>query len=176
MSLFEKGKKQEINRPGYLDVNPMVKKRAERGESGEEAGTIIGRNSKIEGKLKAKEDVIIEGNINGNVRVEKDFTISPDGNVKATVHANSVCIKGKMLGDIVAKSRVEILPSGSLEGNIKAPAIMISEGAFFRGNVDMGKALEGEEKEEKPLITAKESKIAPLAPLAPDKTKTEKKY
>ena len=34
--------------------------------------------------------------------------------------------------------RVEILPTGSLEGNIRAPKIAIAEGAQFKGSVDMG--------------------------------------
>ena len=47
-------------------------------------------------------------------------------------------IAGKVVGDVSATERVELLPSGSLEGNIRAPKIVIAEGAQFKGSVDMG--------------------------------------
>ena len=50
-----------------------------------------------------------------------------------------VRIGGRVIGDVTASDRVEVSPSGSLEGNISAPRIVIAEGAFFKGIVDMRK-------------------------------------
>ena len=58
--------------------------------------------------------------------------------VVAEITAQSVVVAGKVTGNVVATDRVEILPTGTLEGNIRAPKIAIAEGATFKGSVDMG--------------------------------------
>jgi cytoskeletal protein CcmA (bactofilin family) len=187
LSLFEKQKKSDENKAGYLGLNPPASKRATLGIERTDSGTIIGRNCKIKGDIVANEDVVIEGKIEGNIKVEKDLTINPNGDVKAQINANAVAIKGKIQGNINAKSRVQILSSGYLEGNIKAPAIIIAEGSFFKGNVDMGQTVEEKDKDlekekdkhDKPnkLDLSKLTKEAsPATPLNEDKSKSEKKY
>jgi len=63
--------------------------------------------------------------------------IAPGGVVKATVEAQSLIVSGEIVGDCQATSRVEIQATGRLTGNIRAPKIVIAEGAMFRGNSDM---------------------------------------
>ena len=50
---------------------------------------------------------------------------------------SDVGIAGRVVGDVTASDRVEVAPTGSLEGNVAAPRIVISEGAFFKGRVEM---------------------------------------
>jgi len=57
--------------------------------------------------------------------------------VRANVEANSVIVSGEVLGDCTAAVRVDIQATGRLTGNIRAPKIVIAEGAVFRGNSDM---------------------------------------
>ena len=68
----------------------------------------------------------------------------PGGIVKATVYAQSVVVAGELVGDCHATQRVEIQASGRLTGNIRAPRVVIAEGATFKGNSDMTPAGEGE--------------------------------
>jgi cytoskeletal protein CcmA (bactofilin family) len=58
--------------------------------------------------------------------------------VNAEIKAHHVVVAGRVVGNVTATEKVEILPSGSLEGNIRCPKIAISEGAQFKGSVDMG--------------------------------------
>ncbi|HEX8618629.1 MAG TPA: polymer-forming cytoskeletal protein, partial [Thermoanaerobaculia bacterium] len=58
--------------------------------------------------------------------------------IDATVHARNVTVEGRLTGDISADDRVELVASATVDGNIKAPKIVVAEGAKFRGNVDMG--------------------------------------
>ena len=60
--------------------------------------------------------------------------------VEATVHAKNVTVEGKLTGDVSADDRVELVASATVDGNIKAPKIVVAEGARFRGAVDMGSA------------------------------------
>lgn len=98
---------------------------------------VIGAKTKIKGELAGDEDVIVEGQVEGEVRLTKDLRVAQSGLVKATIQAQSVIISGEVVGDCNANARVEVQATGRLTGNIRAPRIVIAEGAMFRGNSDM---------------------------------------
>jgi cytoskeletal protein CcmA (bactofilin family) len=98
---------------------------------------IIAAKTVIKGELTGDEDVIVEGNIEGQIRITRDLRVGASGVVKATVEAQSIIVSGELVGDCQASVRVEIQATGRLTGNIRAPKIVIAEGAMFRGNSDM---------------------------------------
>lgn len=100
--------------------------------------TFIGANITIEGTISGSEPVVVEGAVRGNVRLTGDLLLGTKARIEATVHARNVTIEGKLTGDVSADERVELVASASVDGNIKAPKIVVAEGARFRGNVDMG--------------------------------------
>jgi len=102
--------------------------------------TFIGSNITIEGTISGSDPVVIEGTIRGNVNLTGDLLVAPKARVEATVHARNVTIEGKLTGDVSADERVELVSTAVVDGNIKAPKIVVAEGAKFRGNVDMGAA------------------------------------
>jgi cytoskeletal protein CcmA (bactofilin family) len=98
---------------------------------------VIGAKTTIKGEITGDEDVLVEGNVEGQVRVTRDLRVAPGGVVKANVEAQSLIVSGEIVGDCQATTRVEIQATGRVTGNIKAPKIVIAEGAMFRGNSDM---------------------------------------
>jgi len=102
--------------------------------------TFIGPNVVIEGTLSGSESIVIEGTVRGHVKLTADVLIGTKARVEATVHARNVTIEGKLAGDVSADDRVELVASATVDGNIKAPKIIVAEGAKFRGSVDMGSA------------------------------------
>jgi cytoskeletal protein CcmA (bactofilin family) len=60
--------------------------------------------------------------------------------VQATVEAESLIVAGELVGDCTTSKRLEIQTTGRLSGNIRAPRIVIAEGAVFKGNSDMSSA------------------------------------
>jgi cytoskeletal protein CcmA (bactofilin family) len=98
---------------------------------------VIGPKTTVKGDLLGDEDVIIDGNVEGQIRISRDVRIGPTGNVKAVVEAQSVVISGELIGDCTAAGRIEIQATGKLTGNISAPKIVIAEGAMFKGSSDM---------------------------------------
>ena len=98
---------------------------------------VIGAKTTIKGEITGDEDVLVEGNVEGQIRVTRDLRVAPGGMVKATVEAQSLIVSGEIVGDCQATARVEIQATGRLTGNIRAPKIVIAEGAMFRGNSDM---------------------------------------
>jgi cytoskeletal protein CcmA (bactofilin family) len=103
-------------------------------------GTYFGPNVVIDGTVSGSEPVIVEGTIKGRINVTSDLRIGTKARVEATVHAKNVTIEGKLTGDVSADDRVELVASATVDGNIKAPKIIVAEGARFRGAVDMGSA------------------------------------
>ena len=98
---------------------------------------VIGAKTTIKGEITGDEDLVIEGNVEGQIRITRDLRVAPGGVLKATVEAQSVNVSGEVVGDCQATTRVEIQATGRLTGNIRAPKIVIAEGAMFRGNSDM---------------------------------------
>lgn len=102
--------------------------------------TFIGPNLVIDGTVTGNEPVLIEGTVRGKIHLGGELRIGGRGRVEATVHAKYVMIEGKLTGDVSADDKVELVASATVDGNIKAPKIIVAEGAQFRGSVDMGSA------------------------------------
>jgi cytoskeletal protein CcmA (bactofilin family) len=107
--------------------------------------TYLGPKVRFTGELSGDEDVVFDGTGEGRVALARSFRVGSHGNVHAEVSARVVVIGGTVVGNVAATERVEILPTGVLEGNIRAPKIVIAEGAKFKGSVDMGDRAEAQE-------------------------------
>jgi cytoskeletal protein CcmA (bactofilin family) len=105
---------------------------------------VIGPKTHIKGELTGEENVVVEGHVEGSIKIARDLTVGPGGTVKATVNAQSIVVAGELLGDCHASQRVQIEATGRLTGNIRSPRVVIVEGATFRGNSDMSPRKDGE--------------------------------
>ena len=98
----------------------------------------IGKSVIIKGELSGSEDLTIEGKVDGEIELRDHIlTIGPNGKIKAQVFAKSVIVIGSVTGNITAAEKINIRENGSVDGDINAPTIAISEGAQFRGSIDM---------------------------------------
>lgn len=99
--------------------------------------THIAPGSRIQGELTGPTELLIEGEVEGEVRVDSLVVIGTEGLVQGPVAAQTVRVSGRVVGNLQATDRVEIAPAGSVEGDISAPRVVIAEGAFFKGRVEM---------------------------------------
>ena len=100
----------------------------------------IGQSVQIDGELTGQEDLIIDGKIEGKITLHgHHLTIGPNGRINAEVHAKSVQVNGEVSGNIHADDKVEISPSGSVNGDITAPRVALADGSSFKGSIDMGR-------------------------------------
>ena len=115
--------------------------------------THVAPGSRIQGQLSGPTELLIEGEVEGEIRVDATVMIGSEGVVQGPVTAHVVRIGGRVFGNVTASDRVEVAPSGSLEGDVAAPRIIIAEGAFFKGRVEMmteEKTADKQEKEQRP--------------------------
>lgn len=99
--------------------------------------TRIAKGSTLRGALSGPIELLVEGEVEGEIRVEAKVVVGPEGEVRGPVSGTVVLIAGRVAGDVRGSDRVEVTPSGNLEGDIYAPRIVVAEGAFFKGKVEM---------------------------------------
>ena len=99
--------------------------------------TSIGRTISVRGEVRSGEHLIIEGRVEGRVMVpDHGLAIGKYGNVSADVMARTVTVLGTVKGKLTATERVELLPSGKVEGRIVTASLIMDEGCYFKGVVD----------------------------------------
>ncbi len=106
-------------------------------ENLDKMGTLVGAGAVFEGTLRAKGLLRIDGTVKGEVICEGNMVIGKDGKVEARVEAVNLTIGGGLKGDVKTAERLEILPSGKLEGNAVTKIIVIEDGGFFSGSCEM---------------------------------------
>ena len=100
--------------------------------------SVIGPTLVIKGELEAGEDLLIEGRVEGTVSHTADkLLIGQRGTLKADIRARNVVIEGEVEGDVYGSESVSIRETAKVRGNIFTPKISISEGAHFKGGIDM---------------------------------------
>ena len=102
---------------------------------------VVGKAIVVKGELSGSEDLTIEGQMEGRIALKQHvLTVGVHGRIRAQVYAKSVVVLGEVIGNIEATEKVAIRSEGTVEGDIKAPRVAISEGARFRGGIDMQQA------------------------------------
>lgn len=99
---------------------------------------VLGPSISIKGNVSGEEDVLIEGQIDGEISFRQSaVTVGPKGRVKADIHCKTVFVEGNVNGNLYGADKVVVRQSGRVEGNVVAPRVVLEEGANFRGNIDM---------------------------------------
>jgi cytoskeletal protein CcmA (bactofilin family) len=113
----------------------------------------IGKAVKINGQIQSKEDLYVDGDVEGTVEApEHKLTIGPNGTVHATIKAREVVALGSIQGNVEATERIEIRKDAKLIGDIRTARIVIEDGAYFKGSID--------------IVKPEPSKVAPKAQAA----------
>ena len=102
--------------------------------------TVIGPSITISGEFQSKEDVSVQGTIRGRIETTADLFVEEGGLVEAEVVTQNIDVRGTIVGDVTAKDRFEIHPGGSVTGDVHAPRVVLSDGAVYKGNIDMSEA------------------------------------
>lgn len=99
---------------------------------------VLGPSISIKGNVSGEEDVLIEGQIDGEISFQQHtVTVGAKGRVKADIHCKTVFVEGQVNGNLYGDEKVVVRQSGRVEGNAVAPRVVLEEGANFRGNIDM---------------------------------------
>jgi cytoskeletal protein CcmA (bactofilin family) len=102
--------------------------------------TLLGRTVVAQGQISAGEDLLIEGQFEGNISLDDHcLTVGTEGHVKAEIRARQVIILGSVTGNVAAREKIEIRRTGHVVGDLVAATVAIEEGAYFKGSIDIAR-------------------------------------
>ena len=110
----------------------------------------IGPSISIKGDVTGSEDLLIQGKVDGSVALELHaVSVGSEGHVNANISARVITVEGKVEGDLTAKEQIILRGTAQVQGDIKAPRVVLEDGATFRGLVDMGSQSKGSSESQK---------------------------
>jgi cytoskeletal protein CcmA (bactofilin family) len=100
----------------------------------------VGCSTTFTGKIVADEDIEVQGTVEGSIVLDR-HQLTVGGVVQADVEANSVLVMGRVTGNVTATDVVEVKSGGYIGGDVTAPRIIMADGAFVMGALDMASVL-----------------------------------
>ena len=121
----------------------------------------LGASLQGKGEISGNEDLLIDGSVEGLVQLdERKLTVGATAKVTADIIAREVVVYGTVKGNLRAKDRIEIKKDGSVNGDLTTARIMIEDGAYFKGSIEIDKT---EQKESSSSHAFTRSSTAPAA-------------
>src|SRR6266404_3525509 len=105
--------------------------------AGSGATTTIGSTIRIQGTVTSGEEILLDGELAGELALNQRLTISAKGKVEANVKAREVIIGGSVKGNVEATERITLRVGANLVGDVKTGGIVIEDGAYFKGGIDI---------------------------------------
>ena len=125
----------------------------------------IGKAVKIDGQIYSKEDLYVDGDVEGTIELQEHrLTIGPNGKVHANIKAREIVILGNVQGNVEASDKLEVRKDASMVGDIKSARIVIEDGAYFKGSIDIVKP----EPTKSSASSQPEPQVMPVAPTPAD--------
>jgi cytoskeletal protein CcmA (bactofilin family) len=101
---------------------------------------VLGKSVIVKGQIYSREDLTIDGEVEGTVELQEHrLTIGPNGKVSAAIKAREICVIGTVNGNVEASDKIEIRKDAKLTGDIRTARIVIEDGAYFKGNIDIAR-------------------------------------
>ena len=99
-------------------------------------GAVIGRSTRVRGRVTGDGDLIVEGTIEGDITVRGDLVIAEGGRATSSVEAQAVTLRGELDGDVKASGVVRIEAGARVRGDVSGESFSLEEGAEFVGRLD----------------------------------------
>jgi len=99
--------------------------------------TVVGETLRIQGTVTSGEEIVVNGELSGDLTLNHRLTIGPKGKVEAGVKAKQVIISGSVKGNVDAAERITLRAGANLVGDVKTAGIVIEDGAYFKGGIDI---------------------------------------
>src|SRR5207253_745380 len=97
----------------------------------------IGASMNIKGEIHTREELFVDGEVEGSLESHSLLTVGPNGKVRANIKAREVVVFGSVRGNVDVTEKIAIRDKGSLIGDIKTAGISIDDGAYFKGSIDI---------------------------------------
>ena len=107
--------------------------------SGSQRATVLGKTMKIVGEIVSEEELFIDGELEGTLELQNHLTIGPNSQIIANIKATEIVVFGSVRGNVEALNRISLRAGASMIGDIKTAGIIIDDGAYFKGGIDISR-------------------------------------
>lgn len=109
---------------------------------------ILTRGICIKGELTGKADLVIDGDVQGSIRLgDSRLTVGNAGHIRANIEASEIVVHGQVEGNLRGRERVVLGSSCHVLGDLEAPRVAMEDGAKFKGRVEMGPTADARERQ-----------------------------
>jgi cytoskeletal protein CcmA (bactofilin family) len=115
-------------------------------------GGTIGSSMTVKGEVYSREELSVDGEIQGTIELHHRLTVGPNGKIRANVKAKEVVVQGSIQGNVQSSEKIIIRDKGSLVGDIKTAGIVIEDGAYFKGSIDITKVESSQKAAPEPVL------------------------
>jgi len=110
-------------------------------DSSRGGNAVLGKSVMLKGQIISREDLTIDGEVEGTVELQEHrLTVGPNGKVTASIKARELVVLGTVHGNVETSDKIDIRKEARLVGDIKTARIVIEDGAYFKGNIDITRA------------------------------------
>ncbi|HEV2288843.1 MAG TPA: polymer-forming cytoskeletal protein [Candidatus Acidoferrales bacterium] len=121
----------------------------------------LGASLHVKGEITGNEDLSVDGSVEGLIQLEeRKLTVGASAKVTADIIAREVVVYGNVKGNLRARDRIEIKKDGSVVGDLTTARIMIEDGAYFKGSIEIDKTGDGSGDLDKSFARSSASKTA----------------
>jgi cytoskeletal protein CcmA (bactofilin family) len=99
--------------------------------------TVVAQGVKVEGDFKSHGNIVIEGEVHGTIRTERDLTVGEQARIVANVWAENATISGEVQGNMKISERLELTPTSRITGDVQAKTVSVAPGAIMNGKCTM---------------------------------------
>ncbi|MFH1712053.1 MAG: polymer-forming cytoskeletal protein [Patescibacteria group bacterium] len=114
--------------------------------------TVIAYGVRVEGDFASNGDVLIEGEVSGNVQTSSDLRIGENAKIRADVVAKNAVVAGEIRGNLQVSGRLELLQSAQLIGDITVNILSVAAGAQINGKITMDGSEAAKSKDEEIIV------------------------
>lgn len=130
----------------YRQPTPGGEENARPAVASNEPLSLIDRYSSIEGTFATSRDVRVEGVVRGKLTCQGLLYVAEGADVDASVDASSITVAGKLNGDITCSGRLQITSTGRVSATVTTDSLVIDEGAFYEGELNMQTSQTGRQR------------------------------
>ncbi|MFC1609452.1 polymer-forming cytoskeletal protein [Myxococcota bacterium] len=98
---------------------------------------LISNGIQVRGNLSGAGDLVVQGRMEGHIALHAHVTVEENGTVVADVETQDLTVHGRVSGNTDATGRISISNGATYEGDLRAPRIVLEDGARFRGKIEM---------------------------------------
>ena len=110
-----------------------------------DVGGVIGREITVRGEIEGREDLLIQGVVEGTVRLQAELIVGEGGTAKADVQVTTMTVEGTFDGTVACDDVIRLVEGSHTTGTVTAPRVVIDDGAVFTGTLQMDVGLEADE-------------------------------